>query len=562
VIDGASGLAGALDQVEAGCGHLLDGSETAWAETITKAQFNRAREALGESGFLVILVGADSAALAGPVVDHVVPQLDRVAAFHLAARLIGDDQASRERLLEGRAQARAIIDEACKADDATSSWLKELTSTITAGPAEAVLFSAAIWDWRRRKSANPASVPRVTEFRSQHRYEQAAGLLRRHDSTDSPLRQAYALSAAVLDGLALNEVIDGAARLSALLAEVEHPGEPGQREIFAQPLARWLRHVEMAASDSEPGDRGGIVVKMPSRELARTVIELSWREYDAARVPMLSWLKILCAQHRDDRVRIRAVQALAFIAAHDFALIKERVLDEWSSRDSRPVEQLAASWLLEAMVLDGTSADKVQDLLRRWSRSPDHNKRGVAVRAYGTAIAPKASEDAIQGVRISAALPGLGALPELALSEMYWLRLTREVTAELMLWMHGFPAMRERAGRVLVRISQTRRITTGEPDGPFDLLWLLTHAPDEVGASLTQLAELWLVACSHVSSRSYAWRMLGRWAQSCREYPDLSRTFARLTDEFEKAADDGDLRDRLRVYRRWWNSYLDEETQK
>jgi hypothetical protein len=563
VIDGASGLTGTLDQMEAGYGHLLDGSEAPWAETFSRAQLNQAREALGESGFLVILMGTDSAALPGAVVDHVPPELGRVAAFHLAAQLIGDEQPDRERLPRARAQARALIKEACQADDETRGWFNELTSaTTTAGPAEAVLFAEAIWDWHRRKPADPAAVPRVTEFRSRHRYEQAAGLLRRHDGMDSPLRQSYALSAAVLDGLALNEVIDGAGKLSALLAEVEHPGEPGQREIFAQPLARWLRHVEMAASDSGSGDQSGIVVNMPSRELARTVIELAWREYDAARVPVLTWLKILCAQHRDHRVRIRAVQALAFIAAHDYALIKERVLDEWSSRESRPVEQLAASWLLEAMVLDGTSADEVRELLRRWSRSPDRNKRGVAVRAYGTAIASKASEDAIRGVRISAVLPGLGALPELALSEMYRLRLTSEVTAELTLWMQGFPAMRERAGRVLVRISRARRIAAGESDGPFDLLWLLAHAPDEVGVSLPQLAELWLVACSHASSRSYAWRMLGRWAQSCRRYPGLSGTFARLTDEFEKAADDGDLRDRLRVYRRWWNSYLDEETQK
>jgi hypothetical protein len=552
-----------LSHLEAGCGHLLDGTEAAWTEVISRAQLNQAREVIGQSGFLVILMGADSAApLAGPAVDHVAPELGKVAVFQLAVRLLGDLQPNRERLAQARARAQALIEEACHADDEAQGWFEELASATTAGPTEAVRFAEAIWNWHKQKLTDPAAVPRVTEFRSRHRYEQAAGLLRRSDSTDSPLRQSYAISAAVLDGLALNEVIDSAGKLAALLAEVEHPGEPGQREIFAQPLARWLRHVEMAAPGSGSCDPGGTVVKMPSRELARIVIELAWREYDAARMPVLTWLMTLCAWHRDNRVRIRAVQALAFIAAHDYALIKERVLDVWSSPDSRPVEQLAASWLLEAMVLDGTSTDKVLNLLRHWSRSPEPNKRGVAVRAYGTAIASKAPEDAIQGVRISAVLPGLRSQPELALCEMYMLRLTREVTAELTLWKQGFPALRERAGRVLVRISQVRRIAEGESDGPYDLLWLLAHAPGEVDASTKQLAELWLLACSHESSRSYAWRMLGRWAQSCRNYHELSGSFALLADEFEKAAGDDDLGGRLRVYRRRWNSYLDEETQK
>ena len=96
-----------------------------------------------------------------------------------------------------------------------------------------------------------------SDFRGRRRYQQAADLLRRRgDGTDSPLRQSYAIAAAVLDGLAVSEVIEGAGRLSALLAEVEHPGAPGHREIFAQPLARWLRHVELAAPPAEPGQPG------------------------------------------------------------------------------------------------------------------------------------------------------------------------------------------------------------------------------------------------------------------------------------------------------------------
>lgn len=570
VLDATPGLDGLLGQLEAGCGHLLDGSEVPWAETVGRAQLNQFRAALGPSGFLVFLVGADDGTpLAGPAINHAGPAdqvLGKVATFHLAVQLLVEDSPpDRERLTQARAQARTIIAEACEADGTTRDWFEELTHASTARPAEAVLFAGVIADWHRRRQLDHEAVPRVAESRGRHRYKQAAGLLRRSDVADSPLRQSFALSAAVLDGLALSEVIDGAAKLAALLAEVEHPGEPGQREVFAQPLVRWLRHVEMAAPKPGAGDRDStVLVKMPSRELARAVIELAWREYDAVRIPVLSWLMNLAAEHRDDRVRIRAVQALAYIAAHDYPLIKQRVLDVWSSKGSRRVEHLAASWLLEAIVLDGAAADKVTELLWLWSRK-DILKRTVAVRAYGTAIAARVPEEAIQGVRISAVLPvGLGYLPEAALCEMYRLGLTREVTAELTQWNQGFPVMRERAALTLVRISQFRRIAEGEPDGPYSLLWLLAHEPDKVGASMAELAAIWLLACSHEDDelRSAGWRMLGRWAESCSDYPSLGGTFTTLADEFEKAAGGDDLRGRLSVYRRRWNSYINEETRK
>jgi hypothetical protein len=266
----------------------------------------------------------------------------------------------------------------------------------------------------------------------------------------------------------------------------------------------------------------------------------------------------LCQEHPNDRVRIRAVQALAVIAQHDYALIKDRVLEVWST-SRRPIEHQAAAWLLEAMVLEGTVAEKVRDLLRRWSRSGDERKRAVAVRAYGTAVARHEPSDAVRGVRFSAADPWLGALPELALREMYMLGLTREVTAELPLWMRGFPLMRERSGRALVRISRVRRIRDGESPGPYDLLWRLACAPDEVGIGMPEVAALWHMACRHERSRGAAWQMLGFWAQSCRDHPELRGTFTQLADEFEKTADTDELRTRLRIYRRRWTAYLEED---
>ena len=251
----------------------------------------------------------------------------------------------------------------------------------------------------------------------------------------------------------------------------------------------------------------------------------------------------LAAEHCDDRVRIRAVQALAYIAAYDYPLIKQRVLDVWSSKDSRHVEHLAASWLLEAIVLDGAAADKVTELLWLWSRK-DILKRTVAVRAYGTAIAAKGAgrrHPRRPDLRGAARRPRFtargGALRDVPVGpDQGSDRGTDAVEA-------GLPGDAGAGGPSVVRISQFRRIAERESDGPYSLLWLLAHDPDNVGASMTELVEIWLLACSDENDRlrSAAWRMLGRWAESCRQYPDLGGTFTTLAGEFEKAAGGDDL---------------------
>jgi hypothetical protein len=550
ILETTSGLAELPERLKPDRGHLVDAEEASWVDTLTDGQITAARGALGGSGFLVILVESDSArSLPGTVVDHVLPDLGEVLVYQLASRLT-----AAAGTLDPR-PARALVAEACDRFEQVRTWHEEITGTGPFGPAEAVLFAEALADWRERRSQDPAAEPRVEYFRSRRRYQLAADLLRHRDGTDSPLRQSYAICAAVLDGLAISEIIEGAGTLSARLAEVEHPGAPGQREVFAQPLARWLRHVNLVAPSADGDAREGTVVKMPSRELATTLIEVAWRYYDAARMPMLRWLVDLCS-HRNDQVRIRASQALAVIARHDYALVKERVLEPWST-SYRAIDHQAAAWLLEAMVQGDTMTGKVQELLRRWSRAGDRRKRALAVRAYGTAVARIEPLDAIRGVRLSAVDPFLGAQPELAMYEMYRFGLTREVMTELLLWMRGFPAMRERSGRVLVRVSRVRR--PGDAPAPYDLLWRLAHAPDEVGIDLAAVAALWHTACHHESSRNAAWQMLGYWAQNCRGEPALRGAFTTLADEFEKAADTDELRVRLGVYRRRWTAYLDEE---
>lgn len=564
VLDAASGLGGLAERLDEGHGHLLDASAEGWLDTVSEARVAEIRAALGRTGYLIVLVDTATArSLPGEVVEHEVPDPAQVVSFHLAAKLAG----GRDITDADRRAAGELLRAALRASNEAAEWYEEITTsangTATA-PAEASHLAEAIWEWRERREADDTATLRVRHYRELRFYQQARLLLRRGDRDDSPLRQAYVIAASVLDGLAVSEVADGARQLARLLQEVEHPGESGGRRIFAEPLAHWLSHVAIAAPAAEPDrrrtDGGTTIAKMPSRRLARTIIEVAWLDYDAARLPLLRWLVQLCGEHGDDRVRIRAAQALAVIAGHDYPQIKMRVLEEWSE-SNQPIDHQAAAWLLEAATLDGTVADQVQVLLRRWSRSGGRGKRAIALRAYGTAASMTAPADAIRGVRVSAADATFGALPELALCEMYVQGLHADVLEELTFWTRAFPPMRERVGRVLVRISRVRRAGDAVP-GCYDLLWRMANEPEKAGIDLAALADLWKLACQQPRSKGAAWQMLGFWAQNCRDHPALQDTFIRLIDTFEKAADPAELRARLRVYRRRWSIYLAQEEER
>jgi hypothetical protein len=552
MLDAAGGLRAALGQFQPEHGHVLDASEAAWADTISEAQINQAREVLGDHGFLVIVADSDNMQIPGHVVEHAHPDLEQVAAFQLAVRLVGGESPDPRTLADARGRAHAIIAEA-RADAGTRQWHEEITGPTIVSPSEAVMFADAIWDWHGSKTGDSSAIPRVEKFRFRRYYDEARTQLRHRGGMSSPVSQAYMISAAVLDGLALNEVVEGATELSRRFAQVES----SNREIFVQPLARWIRPAEIEVL----GIGKGTVVRMPSRGLARSIVEAAWREYDCVRAPMLDWLLALCEEHPDELVRVRAVQTLAYIATDDYKVIEKKVLERWAESRS-PERHVTASWLLEAIVRDGASSKSVLRLLRNWSRESDYKKRAIALRAYGTSIAQEASGDAIAAVRFSADMNQFSYLPELALREMYRLGMVTEVMAELTSWPRSLPAARRRASRALVRIAYIRGNLQDGSEGSYHLLWLLSHDPDQVGASLTQITRLWQSACLDEQSAKDAWRVLCDWASSCAGDAEMSRTFITLADEFEKTAQDAKLRSRIGMYRRWWDRHLTEETRK
>lgn len=387
-------------------------------------------------------------------------------------------------------------------------------------------------------------------------YGQVRALLGRGDQTDAPLRQAYVIATAALDRMPVSAVADEARELAGLLHKAE--GGSKRRRLFAETLTHWMGHAELATAVPEGGGRGpGVeIVRLPNRRLARTIVEVAWSDYDAAREPVRTWLVGICGEHQDPRVRVRAAQALGYIAIRDYAYIKSNVLNPWSESE-RAIEHQAAALLLEAAVVadgpDGPTRRRVERLLEDWSRRRQWQKRAIAVRAYGTGIGTRAPEAARAGIRFSAADPDFGLLPELALTELYAGGQHRLAMREVDVWSNASPVIRERVGRALVLVSLVQK--DDQPDG-YDLLWRMAHQPESAGLDLDTLGHLWRLACVQEGSSGAAWKMLGLWAKSSRRDPAQRDAFKRLADIFEEAMDRRD-RKRVSVHRRQWDDYPD-----
>ena len=190
-------------------------------------------------------------------------------------------------------------------------------------PAEAADLAVAITEWARQRDAGETPVPRISYDRNLRLNGQVRTLLGRGDQTDSPLRQAYVIATAALDRMPVSEAAGQARKLATLLHKAE--GGSKKRRLFAETLTHWMGHAELVTAGAEGGGRGPgveVVPGCPTRRLAWTIIEVAWSDYDAAREPMQTWLAGICGEHRDPQVRLRAAQALGYIALRGYAHIR------------------------------------------------------------------------------------------------------------------------------------------------------------------------------------------------------------------------------------------------
>lgn len=568
-----------LTGVEEGVGLLVDTLGTNWATRLQRSEADELANRLWERrSFMVVLVDANVGLPVADSVVHTPPGAEEVFQRYLAflhADRLGGAVPSRKAVdVAMREDLPGLIKEIEGGPPEALEWYDAIRSPGTA-PREGVIFAQEWWNWRRLR-AETGEGEDDPPFPRRNLTEQARNLLRRKGSSDSsPVRQAYVIAAAVLDDVSMSDITDRAGRLAEGFSEIERPGAGTRREVFGEPFRSWLEQLSAGPSPSFGTDP----VWRRQRELSRAVVEVAWSDYDVVRDPLRKWLVELCEQE-DGVQRVRAVQALAVIAAQDYTQIRAKVLRNWSKSVKNRHHECAA-WLLEAMILFGVPAlQRVAEReLRSLSRSLRKSERAVALRAYGTRITNNEArlDAALEAVRESVGvLRGrYGQLIPQCLRDLYELGHRKPVLIFMVKLFRQlpFPLVQEQVARTTVRIARLRSGGQGH-----DLLRFVHTLPDRSSGkdsswgeddalSLADIAELWWYACDRVNTRTDAWRVLGRWHADCVAHPELMPTFDQLLDAMarvdrpEQSTDGRWLRTRIGLYREFWKKKAEEKEQ-
>ncbi|GAA3133278.1 hypothetical protein [Streptosporangium carneum] len=556
VVDGAGGLTAVIEGLIQDGGHLVDATDAQWPYDLSEAQLAHLVKRLEEKqAFLVVLVRQQSAEhwVRDCLVQHVPPDPVTVVRHHVAALLFEPGTRVAEASL---ALADRLISETLEGSAEAAAWHRELVDDRTVAPSTAARLAQTICDWHQLGKTEDLD-RLILQRRAAHLIEQARKLLAVPNEAGSPVHQAYVLATAVLDRMPMTHVVAAARRLADLLLKVERPVGNAGRRVFAEPLPHRLQHVKLVT-----GSESKVYVHMPEPRLARELLWVAWTDYDHARAPLIKWLVELCENPGSEVVQVRYAQSLAVIAADDFDVIREQVIEPWGKSENPDVHR-AAAWLLEALVIswqEGRAHEnrvkQVRALLRRWARSTELGKQAVAIRSYGTHIATAFPEEAIRGVRIGAADPrqNFASLVERALTEMYLQGLHGKVLEEITNWTVLAP-MRRRAARTWVRLARLRATPAERTSAVFDIQWRQAHEPGLLDAEM--LALLWAMACTERDSLKVAWQLLSRWELSSRRNADLRPGFE---DLLKRLAEFEPLRGRLGVYRQMWTRRWRKET--
>ncbi|QBI53614.1 ICP22 family protein [Streptomonospora litoralis] len=557
-----------------GSGHLLDATGLAWPDALAHADLDTVHTWLAEHrSTLVVLIDdpEPSEAIRPYLVAHRTPDLDAVLLAYLDESL---DSAG-----------RAALDYA-RPFPSVQAWRAEMAT-----PAEAVELAAVLAEWWSGGSAAAGRAPALAERRHRLLCGQARRLLSAAHNTDSPTQQGYVLATAVLDGHAASTVIRAAGRLIGHLRTTENPEDALGREVFSDFLRRRMRHVRTTTQEGADPP-GGVappqVVRLLQPRLAGALLDVVWAEFDAARDPLLTWLRELCEDH-DTRVRISSAQALGRLAGLDYPEIKRRVIVPLAD-SSRPVHHQAASWLLEKAYKDGTRETEVRGLLRKWARSGKWSQVAVALRGYTTDIAAEQPEEALRSIRefmldprlrlrdVDVAylkaqptrddrfeaekeirrrlLDGFGRLVPTALAELYAAGRCEDVLKELITWTRLEFRARMGVADAFLRIALIPAESGGaerssaagpaEPGAPerYDLLVRL--ADGRLGAvAAADVAGLWRRALLDARLYGYAWEFLSLWDDSAAPESPEHSAFEEL---LKYLGTDPDLRRRLALY--------------
>ncbi|KWW97573.1 hypothetical protein TH66_18495 [Carbonactinospora thermoautotrophica] len=525
-----------LDQIDErdlreGCGYLIDTLPLERTRALTPTRINWLARLLEErDAYLVVTVAEQPERL--PVdrldqylVEHRPPDPRDLLYSHLGWRLGG-----RER-----------VDETLLAD-------MEVVRALEAAPlpGQVAELAAVLAQVARGDLTLDAALDRLRE-RARGRAKQLLAARPDDDPAESLRLRAFLIALSVFNDLPYTQVVDAAEALETELRQVEVPGAQPGRPIFAHPRQYWLQvaHAKVETRPAASWRRRPVeCVAFRNPALPMAVLDVVWQDYDAARSPILRWLRQL-AGSRGVEIRVRAAQAVGKFAVHDFDHVYQEVIHPWASSPRRQ-ERESAAWALEIVACDSELAPQVRRLLRNWCRSGSLARQRTAVLAYGTDIGALFPDDALRNLTYFSRneRPDVIRAVGNSLAEMFEAGRQADVLHTLRGWTASTDRRQRRLGiRCFVRLVQNTRL-------------------DSVGTRPALLADderwldgvtgLWRAALVEPGVRAEAWEALCQWFSWADTDPGLLTPLIALAGEL--AADEA-VRERLRFYLRVWSSH-------
>jgi len=220
-----------------------------------------------------------------------------------------------------------------------------------------------------------------------HAQQEVEGWFAKHaDLTDC----SFMIAAAVLNGASYQAMASEGGRLRELLEPLEtiEPREerPDGRRVFGTPRTQRLKevgaHIESGYQVTEFGLNVVELAQLDNPAVQPAVLNHVWHEHDAARGPLLAWLRDL-GRHRSFEVRVRAAAAVGKLAEFDFGHLRTEVLLPWATDESELVRECAAD-ALGVPAWGSDVAPQVFGLLHHWSTLESNFRlRWTAAAAYG-----------------------------------------------------------------------------------------------------------------------------------------------------------------------------------
>jgi hypothetical protein len=336
---------------------------------------------------------------------------------------------------------------------------------------------------------------------------------------------ATLLACCVLDRYPLGRVLAAAGDLATRLHQIESPGGRPTRPVLhdtVQACEEFVRIVEPYEPWSDWYSRWHTPrVQVREEKLLRVVLEVVWRRLNAAREPVIGWLRDLAARHRGSTATYRvacSLRALGVLAQIDFDHVNREVLGPWAG-DWNERLNTAAVQVLAVALEDQRTSSTVRLALRQWSREgASWSKRRTALLAYGTLGTEIPVDDVLRAVRDIDSVShrpqvvrAIAALVERGGGDRVLRDLAARVDANDRRGMEMFMALLRRGNGVDL------------PDLRAALL-----SPRAPSASQIALTRLWVSVLQSPSTTAEAWRWLRDWVTLVDHQPEMMEPLSEL----------------------------------